>query len=241
MKNPLVGVLRAAGELVLQVLAPPCCCICGRGLEAVSGIERFVCRPCWGNLPLAPPPAAVYNELLRSFPGDEMALSGAAALFAFAEGSDPMRLIYALKYYGAEALGRELGRVLGVMLPHLVPEPPEVLVPVPIHPARLRERGYNQAEAIARGIAEVCQLPVLSEALRRRIATRSQTQLTAEERRRNVRGAFAPGRQAARIHSRTLLLVDDVLTTGSTLNSCAETLLELGAQRVYAVAVVKAA
>ncbi len=227
-------------EVVLQLVAPRCCCICGRALESRTGIERFVCRPCWDNLPIAPPPEMIYHELVCSFGADELALSGVAALFHLREGSPAMRLIYAVKYFGLWELGIELGRVLGGLLPHLLPEPVDLIVPVPIHPARERERTYNQAEAIARGLAAVAQRPVSTEVIRRRIATSSQTQLNAEERRRNVAGAFTGAAQAALARSRSVLLVDDVLTTGSTLNSCAEALLELGARRVFAVAVAKA-
>jgi ComF family protein len=204
-----------------------------------SGIERFVCRRCWYNLPVAPPPEELYNELLRFFPGDELALSGVLALFGFHEGTPPMRLIHAVKYRGAFRLGRELGRALGALVPHSFPEV-EALVPVPIHPARLRERGYNQADAIALGIADRCGVPVYRRALRRRVATVSQTRLNAEQRRRNVHGVFAAGPEADAVRSRTVLLVDDVLTTGSTLNSCAEALLCLGARRVFAAVIAKA-
>jgi ComF family protein len=151
-----------------------------------------------------------------------------------------MELVYAVKYRGAFQLGRVLGEALGAVLPQLVPHSLEAVIPVPIHPARRRERGYNQAEAIAEGLAESRALPLLRDALRRRVATLSQTQLEAEQRRRNVSGAFAAGREAPAVRARTVLLVDDVVTTGSTLNSCALALLNLGAQRVFAVAVVKA-
>ncbi|MCS6965411.1 MAG: phosphoribosyltransferase family protein [Candidatus Kapabacteria bacterium] len=227
-------------ETFLHLLAPRCCCICGQGLEETVGLHRFVCRPCWDNLPLAPPPEKLYNELIDQFPGDELALSGAAALFGLREGTPPMRLIYALKYRRCWELGSELGRVLGTVLPKLLPYQLDVLIPVPIHPARRRERGYNQAEVIAAGISDTTGIPLYRNALRRRIATASQTQLTAEQRRLNVAGAFAGSAQAAAMRSANLLLVDDVITTGSTLNSCAEALLSLGAQRVFAVAIARA-
>lgn len=233
-------VLRGVWEVGLQLVAPRCCCICGRGLEATAGLERFVCPLCWDNLPVAPPSEALYHELVCSFGADELALSGVAALFHLQESSPAMRLIYAVKYHGAWELGVELGRVLGGLLPHLLPESVDLIIPVPIHPARRRERGYNQAEAIARGLAAIVQRPLSTEVIRRRIATVSQTRLNAEERRRNVADAFAGAAQASLVRSRNVLLVDDVLTTGATLNSCAETLLTLGARRVFAVAVAKA-
>ncbi|MEN3027332.1 MAG: ComF family protein [Chlorobiota bacterium] len=232
--------LAEACEVLLHLFAPRCCCICGQWTEQITGLHRFVCQPCWENLPLAPPPEELYNQLLQNFPNDELALSGVAALFGLREGTPPMQLIYALKYHGCWELGRELGRVLGMVLPKLLPYQLEALIPVPIHPARRRERGYNQAEAIAKGISDVTGIPLYRDALRRRVATASQTQLTVEQRRQNVAGVFAGGTQAAAVRSANLLLVDDVLTTGSTLNSCAEALLALGARRVFAIAVAKA-
>lgn len=231
--------LRELCELGFQLLAPRCCCICQQALKATTGIERFVCRTCWDNLPVAPSPETLYNELLNFFTPDDLALSGVAALFSLREGTPAMRLIYAVKYYGLWDLGVELGRVVGSALSHLLPDV-DGIVPVPIHPARRRERGYNQAEAIASGLAQVCHRPLYSRALRRRVATPSQTRLNAVERRRNVVGVFTAGDQALCVRSKTILLVDDVLTTGSTLNSCAEALLELGARRVFAVAIAKA-
>ncbi len=240
MNRSVRSSLRVLAESLLHMLAPHHCCICRQAADASTVLERYVCRGCWENLPLAPSPARLYNELMTRLPEDELALSGLGALFAFEESSPAMELIYTVKYRGAYELGRALGHALGAVLPHLVPETIDAVVPVPIHAARRRERGYNQAEAIATGIAERCALPLYRNALRRRIATPSQTQLTAQQRWENVSDAFGAGTDAAAVRARTVLVVDDVITTGATLNSCAHALLALGARRVFAVAVVKA-
>jgi ComF family protein len=134
-------------------------------------------------------------------------------------------------------LGVELGRELGRMLP-LFPEFDgiDLLVPVPLHAARRRERGYNQAETIATGISIAMARPVAASMLVRRRHTGSQTTLGAEARRSNMVGAFGT---SGHVDGARVLLCDDVCTTGATLNACAEALLAAGAGAVCAAAVAK--
>jgi ComF family protein len=108
---------------------------------------------------------------------------------------------------------------------------------VPLYPARRRERGYNQAEVLAGALARRLRKPLLSHCLMRVRATRTQTNLTAWERATNVRGAFRARRR--RLEGRGILLVDDVMTTGATVNECARALKESGAARVYVVTVAR--
>jgi ComF family protein len=114
----------------------------------------------------------------------------------------------------------------------------DVLVPVPLHPVRRRERGYNQAEAIATGLGEACGRPVLAGALRRIRMTGTQTRLSREERSRNLGGAFACAEPGA-IEGRRIVLVDDVFTTGATVAGCAEVLLRSGCASVSVFALGK--
>ena len=114
----------------------------------------------------------------------------------------------------------------------------DALVPVPIHPARRRERGYNQAEEICAEIRGFLALPVLPSALRRTRATQSQTRLDRRKRGRNLDGAFVcPDPEA--IRGKRLILVDDVFTTGATMGRCAELLLAGGAVKVAALALAR--
>ena len=108
----------------------------------------------------------------------------------------------------------------------------DVVVPVPLHPSRLRQRGFNQSLVLARGAAETMHAPVEQVVFRTR-RTDAQARLSADERRRNVMGSMAvePG---SRIGGRSFLLIDDVVTTGSTLGACADALIEAGAQSVMA-------
>jgi ComF family protein len=113
----------------------------------------------------------------------------------------------------------------------------DALVPVPIHAVRRRERGYNQAEAIATGLAPLWGKPVWPKALLRKRATRSQTRLSKGERGRNLDGAFAAA--AGQVAGKRLLLIDDVFTTGATTEACAAALLSAGAKEVAVFALAK--
>lgn len=148
-----------------------------------------------------------------------------AAYYHFAVDSPIQSLIHALKYYHRPEIGEQLGRDFAR---HLAPvdrlEDLTGIVPVPIHPTRRRERGYNQAEHIAKGLSDVLGVPIYPNALRRTEFRGSQTKLTAEERLENVRKAFGVG--AGNFAGGHLLLVDDVLTTGATLDFCGQLLLE---------------
>ncbi|MDO4280332.1 MAG: ComF family protein [Peptococcaceae bacterium] len=110
------------------------------------------------------------------------------------------------------------------------------IVPVPLHPARLRERGYNQSLLLARVLGQAWQIPVLDTVLRRTVNTRHQVGLSRSERQQNVAGAFSvPDAQREKISGQRLLLVDDVMTTGSTLLSCARTLHSAGAKEILSL------
>jgi ComF family protein len=143
--------------------------------------------------------------------------------------------VHALKYRGARSLGRALGLLLAAALRA---EPPRAhaLVPVPLHPRRLRLRGYNQALEIARTIGGELRLPVLQRGIRRPRATAPHTTQTASQRRHSAAAAFVVGRK---LDGATVAIVDDVLTTGATANALARALLEAGAARCEAWVVAR--
>lgn len=156
--------------------------------------------------------------------------------FGFETARAPLRyekvgkeIVHALKYRGYFPV---VDKVMAPMMAAVLEEKGfDFVVPAPIHPARLRRRGFNQAEVMARSVARKINAPVSDklEVVRR---TRDQVELTAAGRRDNVRGAFRPTK--GRIRGR-ILLVDDVFTTGSTMSECAETLTRAGASEVHAI------
>lgn len=141
--------------------------------------------------------------------------------------------ILSLKFRGMRALGRRLGAWLGARLIW----PFETIVPVPLHVDRRRERGYNQAAEIARGIAWTASRPSIEGAIVRARPTAPQSGLPLAGRMTNVSEAFAAGPQAGEIYGRRVLLVDDVVTTGATIRACAKALRTSGALNVYVACV----
>jgi ComF family protein len=154
-------------------------------------------------------------------------------------------LIHLLKYENvrpaALVLGRRLAEVLAELPENFRSEPP-VVIPVPLHPSRLRQRGFNQAELIARAALNLQPWGVRSAinatALVRRRATGTQTGLTPHQRRQNIRGAFRL-RRVNEIAGRDIVLVDDVFTTGTTVTECARVLLRGGARGVWVATVAR--
>jgi ComF family protein len=147
--------------------------------------------------------------------------------------------LHAFKFGARRALAAPLGDLLAeVAAARPLAPVPDLLLPVPLHPRRERERGFNQASLLARRVGRSLGRPVREDVLARVVATRSQTELDAAARRANVRNAFEV-RQPAPIVGRHVILVDDVLTTGATLSECARRLREAGAAVVGALTVAR--
>jgi ComF family protein len=146
--------------------------------------------------------------------------------------------LHAFKFRGRRALAAPLGDLLGGMGGRLPAGVPALLLPVPLHPRRERERGFNQASLLARRVGRAWRVTVRDDVLVRAVATPSQTELDAPARRANVRGAFRLRRPEA-ITGCHVLLVDDILTTGATLSECARCLREGGAVTIGALTVAR--
>jgi ComF family protein len=150
------------------------------------------------------------------------------------------RVIQALKFDGRQNLARLLGPLLAsTFLESWSPGEIDVVVPVPLHPRRRRERGYNQAALLARAMARITGLQCCNRALQRARDTLPQVGLTNPERSRNLKNAFVCPRPAL-IQGTRVLLIDDVMTTGSTVASASTALLEAGAVRVSVLTVARA-
>ena len=162
---------------------------------------------------------------------------------AFGEYEDAFRgLIHLLKYQGVRPAAKPLGKALAQAIRPVLAEGEYLVVPVPLHRARRRTRRFNQAELIARAALRELRDPRLSldpKVLVRTRFTESQTGFTREQRRRNLRGAFAVP-DPARVSGRRVLLVDDVLTTGATADECSRILLRAGAQQVLVATAARA-
>jgi ComF family protein len=147
--------------------------------------------------------------------------------------------LHAFKFRGRRALAAPLGDLLVEAMEGRLPGGlPALVVPVPLHPRRERERGFNQASLLARRLGRAWRVPVRDDVLVRAVATPSQTELDAPARRANVRGVFRM-RRPDLIAGRHVLLVDDILTTGATLSECARCLRAGGAAEIGALTVAR--
>ncbi|MEX1011429.1 MAG: ComF family protein [Balneolaceae bacterium] len=223
---------------LLQILFPEDCLICGQ--LRMPG-ERALCRLC------------LYNRFERLDPDREalrlflpVRILFRCAMWRFDKGGDIRELLHHLKYGHVAGLGWDLGYELGrhsresIRVNRLVSQNRPLLVPVPLHPATERKRGYNQAVIIARGVSAATGWPVLEKGVVTRVRqTDSQTGLSLEERRENVRGVFrAEPDPAWRNH--LPILVDDVFTTGATTFELMKSIVEAGAERSGILTVAEA-
>ena len=216
---------------------PPVCLACG---SRTDNCRRTVCDPCLSSIVLVHKGDPVYR-LARARLARGGAVADLVSVWYFGKESALRILVHHLKYGGMTRIGKELGEKLGEVILRSGTDRYDAIVPVPLHRAKLRERGYNQSEHIAHGVASVTRKPILENVIVRARFTPSQTTLTVPERRTNMTGAFqVPPRRRRDVAGKTLLLVDDVITTGATLHACASELRNAGAREVIACALALA-
>ena len=163
-------------------------------------------------------------------------MQAATSLFFYSQDSILQELLHQLKYRGNQELGIQLGSLLGTVLKNNNRFPVDVLVPVPLHPSKEKSRGFNQATLICQGIAAVTGLPVCTTLLRKNTERSTQTKKNRAERLENMVGIFeaTPPDQSK---YKNILLVDDVITTGATLEACGQALLEAGERKLWIASV----
>jgi len=212
----------------LGLFYPNLCLACERNTPVHGGV---ICLPCQYYLPKTKFHLDRENAFTERFWG-RVPIDAGAALFYFSKGSRTQNLVHKLKYDGKRKVGVKLGNLYGGMLnksPYF--SNIDVIVPVPLHPRKERKRGYNQSDLFAQGLAEEMELPRLPNGLIRRVASDTQTRMTRAERLINVTDAFAVKNKKA-LEGKHVLLVDDVMTTGATLEACASQILGCEGARV---------
>ena len=220
----------------ISLLFPRLCYGCGNHLMRN---ENLICTECYVVIPRTGYHTEAENPVARLFWG--RCLIEKAAVFSFYNrGSRIRSLIHNLKYKGIREIGLELGRIYGLSLKSSgFSSDIDLIIPVPIHQSKKRIRGFNQSELISKGISEATGLPVDVFSLTRNIVSETQTKRSRYERWINVEGIFhvsAP----EELRGKHLLLVDDVITTGSTIESCANELLKVEGVKVSVVALAYA-
>ena len=202
---------------LLNLFFPRLCLLCQTPL--IKG-EEHICLHCSNNLPYTHFTDLETNAACQLFEG-KVPFVAATALLRFEHGGYGQKLIHSLKYHGNKELGYQLGRMAAIAYQKAgLFDTVDVLLPVPLHPERLKQRGYNQSEWIARGIQSVTGIPVDTTSVSRIKKTESQTRKQVYERQKNVENIFRLNDSEA-LKNRHALLVDDVITTGSTFLACA--------------------
>ena len=207
-------------DSILNLFFPRVCAACG---EPLLKDEETVCLKCRYLLPKTGYELNPDNPLAQAFYG-RVKLHAVTACYFFTKTGKVQHLIHQLKYKDNTGAGLFLGQQLG----ESIKDAPlfqgiDYLIPIPLHPKRERKRGYNQSLLIAQGIHEVTGIAIGDKYLVRAVYNETQTRKSAEERYKNVKGIFEL-RNGEELKGKHVLLIDDVLTTGATLESCAHQL-----------------
>jgi ComF family protein len=211
----------------VELFFPRLCMACSNPLFSH---ESELCNLCHYHLPRTNFQKDLNNPVAQLFWG-RVNIEYATSYFFYNKGSRYQQILHQLKYKGKKEIGYHLGKKFGdeILGSHF--SNVEIVIPVPLHPSRQRKRGYNQAEWIAMGLSESLQKPLDNKSLVRTNSSTTQTKKGRYDRWTNVEGIFR-ATLPERLTNRHILLVDDVVTTGATLEACASVILSLNNTRV---------
>lgn len=210
----------------------PVCFLCNQRLESK---EDRVCDKCWSGFTKVENTTPAYEEIQTRFE-DGKVVDGFVSCYLFEKEGRFQEAIHLLKYRGIKSIGVKLGTDIGKLIigNHFLGSI-DFITSVPLHKLKYRERGYNQSEYLCKGVSEILGKELLPKLISRKKYTQSQTKLNIQERRSNVAEAFVLNPKfVGDISGKDILLVDDVITTGSTIEAVAQVLKQNGASRVYA-------
>lgn len=212
----------------INLLFPKLCQACRANLR---GTEDLICTDCLYNLPFTNFHLQPDNIVARQFWG-KVKLEHAYALLYFEKGGKVQHLMHQFKYRGMQKIGNKLGNIAGnqILQNPLLPAV-DYIIPVPLHKSRMRERGYNQSANFARGLALQLQATVAEDNLIRAVKTSTQTRKSRFARFENMQQVFTLNHPQT-LEGKHILLVDDIVTTGSTLEACAQELLKVPGLRL---------
>ncbi|TVR83353.1 MAG: ComF family protein [Saprospirales bacterium] len=213
-------------DLIFPNLCPAC-------LSEQPLHNHFVCLNCLSDLPFTHHyQNTLENELAMAFWG-RLPLSGAASILYFSKDGKAKQLLQRIKYEGRRDIGIETGKIMGHYLKQSsMIENIDLIIPVPLHPRKKAKRGFNQCDLLAQGLSETTGIPTDFNAIIRSRNNPSQTSLSRENRFHNSQSLFKVT-NPEKVNGKSILLIDDVITTGATLESCGRELLEAGCANLY--------
>jgi ComF family protein len=224
----IIFTLKELTDDLFSLFFPNLCLGCGQPL--IRG-EETICSICHFHLPKTYFHNDPDNPLNKVFWG-RVPVEAVAAYVYFQKGSTVQHLLHQLKYKGKQEVGIRMGKWFGQELQYAdIFRDVELVIPVPLHPAKLSKRGYNQSRMFAEGLVSAMQAKIEDRCLYRKVNSKTQTRKSRYNRWENVEDIFAV-RHPEKLAGRRILLVDDVITTGATLEACAQALLQVPGVKV---------
>ena len=223
------------GQDFISLFFPNYCMGCSRAL--VRG-EDILCTFCIHDLPKAAYDFSGDNPVRNRFAG-RLTVTRASAYLRFRKTGLVQKLLHQLKYHHHPEIGVKLGALMGLELVRPVAHELDIIIPVPLHISRQRQRGYNQSAKIAEGISKATGIPWMENISIRKGKTKTQTKMTRSERWENVKDEFGIT-NIANVAGKKILLVDDVMTTGATLEACGQHLLTGGCAALNILCIAEA-
>ena len=215
-------------EDILNIVFPNICCVCDRIL---TNNEEVICFHCRSELPKTNFTNVKENELVKRLYG-KLKIDFGLSYLRFYKSGITQKLLHKFKYKNYPEIGKLIGHWVGYeMLKNKDIGNVDLIIPVPLHPKREMKRGYNQTLFFAQGISEVTKIPIQKKVLIRKFYNQSQTHKTKEQRWTSVQYAFMVKNRKV-IEDKQILLVDDIVTTGATLEACGNQILQNGALRL---------
>ncbi len=219
---------RTVNEITDFILPKVCLC-CSSPIEYRGNGSKFICQKCYGSLERYNEPHPWKDDYIS-----RGVIDNSVSAFWFREGTEIQTLMHEMKYGKMKSVGKLFGREIGNMVTTETDIKWDYVIPVPLHKAKQRDRTYNQSEYIAEGVMEMLGINVITNGIIRTRFTGTQTKLNKQERKENVKDAFVLNpKYKLSIINKNIIVVDDVITTGSTILECANTLKLAGAGTVW--------
>lgn len=207
---------------VLDIVCPESCLSCGCHLKAEKG--QFLCPECWSEYEKTDFFKEEENLITQSFNTENIKIEYGCTFLKFDKKETTQKILHNIKYFNHPELGVKFGRIAGFQLKNYGRfSDVDFILPVPMHPEKQEKRGYNQAEKIAEGLSEVLKIPIRNDILHKNVNTESQTRMNKVQRLKNSEGVYSADR-VGEVSKNHFLIVDDVFTTGATLEVCAKAL-----------------